>query len=234
MRARMLSKAMVWSAFAAVLSVPFIAWLISVRDPGAYLTHALPPGQSLYVFSKLGGLLALFLLWMQCVLALAHRTPILHGFPAISFKAHRRLGLVTVIAVLAHAVLFIMAVALRTGSPAWNLLLPNFAHGYYNSFVSLGLIAGWLLVLGIYAGWRTSRGYMAWKKVHMVWPVVFALAFLHSFTIGSESRYGAMRYVLLLVATSFAAVGLSRALAGWRNWKRSRSIGFLDRTSSKV
>lgn len=231
MRARKLNGMVAWSAFSAVLSAPVIVWWVSVGDPGAYLSHDLPPGQALYIFSKLSGLLALFLFWGQCLLALAHRAPILRGIPPVGVTTHRRLGLLTFTVALMHVILFVIAASLRAGSPAWNLLIPNFTHGYYNSFVSLGVLAMWLLLLGVWAGWRTSRGYAAWKTVHGIWPVVFGLVFLHAFSIGSESRYGAMRYVLLLVATSFCAAGISRAYAAWRN-KKPRGVKILDSIKS--
>jgi len=233
MRARKLSGMATWSAFTAVLSAPVIVWLVSVGDPSAYLAHDLPPGQALYIFSKLSGLLALFFLWGQCLLALAHRAPILRELPAVGITTHRRLGLLTFTTALTHVVLFVLAASLRAGSPAWNLLIPNFTHGYYNSFVSLGVIAIWLLLLGVWAGWRTSRGHAAWKKVHRTWPIVFGLVLLHALAIGSESRYGAMRYVLLLVVTSFCAAGLSRAYAAWRS-KKPRGVGIFESVKSRV
>ncbi len=227
MRAGMLGKILVGSVFAAVLCAPVVVWLVSVKNPMAYLNHTLPPGQSIYVVSKLAGLLALSVFWLQCLLGLAPRTPVLNGLPSVSGAVHRRLGWVAFALVLGHVALFITAASLRTGAPAWNLLWPNFTHGYYSAFVSVGLIALWLLILGVYAGWKTSRGYRGWKKMHMAWVIAFVLVFLHAYTIGSESRYGAMRYVLLFIATSVVAAALSRAHAAFGS-KKSSSASALE------
>lgn len=216
MRAGMLGKVLASSVYALILCAPVVIWLVSVRDPVAYFTHSLPPGQLLFVLSKLAALFTFCFFWMQCMLGLAPRTPLLCGFPTLSLQTHRRLGLATAGLALTHVVLFLTAASYRTGAPAWNLLLPNFTHGYYNALVSLGLIALWLLALGVLAGWRVSRGKRSWRAMHMVWPVVFALVFVHAFAIGSESRYGAMRYLCLFMAVSLSTAALSRAYGAWR------------------
>lgn len=210
MSAGKLKKVLVCMVFAAVLLAPVVVWLVSVGNPLDYLDHTLPPGQALYVTSKFAALLALSCFWAQCLLALARRTPVLNGIPPAPLKLHRRLGCATLVLVLAHVGLFFVAASLRGGAPAWSLLLPNFGQGYYNAFVSLGLLAFWCLLLVAYAGWRVSRGRQRWKLVHMLWFVVFTLVFLHAYAIGSESRFGAMRYVLLFVATSLVAASWSR------------------------
>lgn len=210
MFARMLKKVVVYLILVAVILAPTAVWSISVGNPLDYVAYTLPPGQSLYVVAKFAGLLALSAFWVQCLLGLARRTPVLRGIPPVSMRFHRWLGYATLILVLAHVGLFFVAASMRAGTPAWNLLWPNFGHGYYNACVSLGLIALWCLLLAAYAGWRTSRGQQGWKMVHMLWFVVFALVFLHAYAIGSESRVGAMRYVLLFMTTGLVATSWSR------------------------
>lgn len=212
----MLRNLLVYTVFATILCAPVAVWLLSINDPLAYLSHFLPPGQLLYVAAKLLGLLALSMFWVQCVLGLARHAPVLKGFPTASARVHRYLGLIVVLLVLTHVSMLVIAASMRTGTPAWNLLWPNFSHGYHRSFVSLGLIGVWLLLFGVYAGWKTSRGQRHWKKAHMLWFVVFALAFLHAYAIGSESRYGAMRYVLLFMVTSLVAAAASRLIKAWK------------------
>lgn len=217
MSAGMLKKLFIYMVFAAILGTPAIVWFSSVNSPLAYLSHSLPPGQLLYVAAKLLGLLALSTFWVQCLLGLARHAPALKGFPTVGGRVHRYLGLVVVLLVFAHVSMFVIAASMRAGAPAWNLLWPDFSHGYYGSFVSLGLIGVWLLLFVAYAGWKTSRGQRRWKKAHMLWFVVFAFAFLHAYAIGSESRYGAMRYVLLFMATSLVAASASRMLKAWKS-----------------
>ncbi|WP_250465074.1 hypothetical protein [Microbulbifer litoralis] len=205
-------------AFAAPLAI----WYLATGNPIQYFTQEVPPGQLPYIFSKLAGLLAFSCFWLQCLLALARRAPVLqNNIPPLSTRAHIRLGLTTVGLITAHLGLFFAAVTLRTGKPAWGLLLPHFNGGFYQLHVGLGLIGLWLLLLAVFAGWQVHRGKQAWKKVHMAWFAVFALVFWHAFTIGSESRYGIMRYVFLLMSTSLAAVVLSRLGFAWQRKKEA-------------
>jgi predicted ferric reductase len=207
----------IWAVMILICCAPIVVWTASVNHPSAYLRiGGLPPGQQLYLLAKLVGLFALCLFWMQCVLALAARAPLFTGFPAATPCLHRRLGAATAILILGHVSLFVAATSLRTGHVAWELLLPDFTHGDYKFNVGLGAVAFWVVCLTVFAGWRTSRGARSWKAVHRLWPVVFGLAFTHAFTIGTESRYGAMRYLVLFIAVSLGVAALVR---WWRAGK---------------
>ena len=48
--------------------LPFVFWLNSVGDPKLYLQDEVPAGQLIYAISKLLGLFAFALLWLQFVL----------------------------------------------------------------------------------------------------------------------------------------------------------------------
>lgn len=74
----------IWCVVAAVLVAPIVTWWRSVGDPSVYFTHALPPGQSIFIFAKLAGLLAIGLFWAQALLAMAPRVPMFRGFPALT------------------------------------------------------------------------------------------------------------------------------------------------------
>lgn len=201
-------------ALLALCCAPVTVWTLTVNDPMAYVRlDGLPPGQQLYLVAKLAGLLAFCLFWAQCMIALARHLPILSTWLASDLRWHRNLGIVTALLLLAHVALFVMAASLRTGHMAWDLLLPDFTHGYYRSNIALGAMAFWLVCLTVFAGWRTMRGGRRWKPVHLLWPVVFGLVFWHAFTIGTESRYGAMRYVVLGLVAVLCVMG---ALRGWR------------------
>jgi hypothetical protein len=193
-----------------VLIAPVASWLRSVGNPADYFQATLPPGQALYVLSKLVGLMVFSLLWLQGLLALARRVPLLRGLPSVSSGAHRGLRLALVATAFLHFGLFFTAASVRAGSPAWSLWVPQLTGGSYNLHVSLGLVALWLLLVGALAGWRSRRGSKRWKWAHQVWLVAFALVFLHGFGIGSESRLGAMRYVFLFIAVSLIAAVLAR------------------------
>jgi predicted ferric reductase len=205
---------------AGLACAPFAIWWSSVQHPMAYVRlGGLPPGQTLFVLAKLAGLLAVVALWMQAMLALAGRMPLLRVLPASTLRQHRRMGMVTALLVLGHVVLFIVATTLRKQALAIDLLWPNLDHGYYFFNVSLGAFAFWLMTLTVFAGWRVSCGARHWRFVHLLWPVLVGLVFFHALTIGSESRFGAMRGVMVALAVTAAIGGLAR----WLTMLRRRS-----------
>jgi predicted ferric reductase len=205
------STRIAWPVFALIVLSPVLVWLATVPDPMRYLrVEGLPAGQSLYVIAKLMGLLAICLFWLQCVLALARHAPVFAGMPSSDRRLHVRLGLVTLTLILLHVGLFVTAASLRTGHVAWDLLLPSVGYGYYRTSVGLGAVALWTCLVAIFAGRRVTRGQRNWKPIHMLWPLVFGLVFVHAINIGTESRYGAMRYVVWLIATSLAVAGFWR------------------------
>ncbi len=211
-----------WLIFALVCCSPVAVWWASVNDPLTYLRADLPNGQVMYLAAKLAGLLGFFLFWLQCMLALARRAPILRGLPSSSLRLHRVVGATTALLILAHVGFFVAAASTRSDHIAWDLLWPDFSHGYYRTNIGLGAIALWLLPFMLFAGWRLSRGRRSWKSLHMVWPLVFGLVFVHAFAIGTESRFGAMRQIVLFVVASLA-ISLAYRLISRRERSSTRS-----------
>ncbi len=207
----------IWAGLILICCAPLIVWMASVNDPMSYIRlNGLPPGQQLYLVAKLAGLFAFFLFWLQCMLALARFVTVIPGFPASDLRLHRRIGAATALLILTHVVCFIAAASLRTGHLSWDLLLPSFTHGYYRLNIGLGAIAFWIVCLTVFAGWRIAKGRSRWKAVHRLWPAVFGLAFLHAFAIGTESRYGAMRYLMMFIVASLVIAGIGRFMRSRR------------------
>lgn len=204
------------SALSIVTGIMAGVWLLSVGNPVDYLTYTVPPGQLLYILSKLVGLVAFGLFWLQCLFGLSSGTSAATYLPRLKRGGHRLLGFVIAGLVILHFLLFFAAASIRAEAPAWNLLLPNFSEGYYNFHVGLGVVSFWIMAIAIYAGWQSARGRRAWRSVHMLWPIVFGLAFWHAFGIGSESRLGMMRYVWLFIGTSLVIAGFYRVGDIWR------------------
>lgn len=202
---------------AATLLIPVLVWLISTQGPIAYFIHEVPPGQRFYIISKLFGLLALTLFWLQCMAALARFAPALRGFLILSRRQHAWIGSITFVFVLVHIGLFITASTLRTGHLALPLLVPKFDQGFYAACVSLGAVAFWILLAVIAAGVLRSRGYEVWRWIHRASLVVFAIGFLHGISIGTETRFGLMKYVY-----AFIGLSLATAVASWI-WMRVRA-----------
>jgi predicted ferric reductase len=192
------------------LAIPVLVWLISTNGPVAYFVNEVPPGQRFYILSKLFGLLALALFWLQCMAALARFVPALRGFLSLSRKHHIWIGASTFTLVLFHIGLFVTASTFRTGHLALPLLMPKFDQGFYASFVSLGAIAFWILLAVIVAGVLRLRGGEVWRWLHRASLVVFTLGFLHGITIGTETRFGLMKYIY-----AFIGLSLATAVASW-------------------
>ena len=231
MQGSKLVSSFIWWLFAFVFFVPIIIWWKSVGDPSVYFTHVLPPGQSIFAFAKLAGLLAISGLWAQAVLAMMPRVPMFRGFPTLTRRTHIVLGLATASLIAAHVGMFVFASSLRKKVIAWDLLLPNFDHGYYFLCITFGAIALYILVIVLFAGWRTHRGDQGWKKAHMLWIGVFAFALLHSIGIGSETRNGILGYVFLFIGSSLSLIVIAR-LGVAISKHRLRSIRIKTKTAT--
>jgi Glucodextranase, domain B/Periplasmic copper-binding protein (NosD) len=203
---------------AVVILTPLLIWLRSVGNPLDYFTHEMPPGQAIFIFAKLAGLLAMALFWLQAMLAMLQRLPSLRDIFPIRSHHHYFLGITTALLIGVHVGLFVVASSLRKKVVAIDLLLPNFDHGYYFSAISYGVLALYLLLMVLFAARQVRRGAVAWKKVHMLWAAVFALALLHSLSIGSETRYGILSYWFFFIASSLALLIIIRL------WFASRSV----------
>jgi predicted ferric reductase len=199
-----------WVMCGLTFAIPPLTWWISNGGPLAYATHNVPPGQSLFVASKLFALMALSLFWLQCMTALSRKTPALRGFFELTRRQHIVLGCVTAGVVLLHVGLFMTASTLRTHHAAWDLLVPTFVQGFYKTNISLGAIAFWLLLLALLAGVLRLRRSAIWPWVHRTIFIVFALGFLHGISIGSETRFGLMTYVY-----AFIGLSVSTAVGSW-------------------
>lgn len=202
-------------ACVVTLFIPVLVWLVSTGAPQAYLTHRVPPGQSLFVASKLCALLALTLFWLQCMTALARFSPALQGLMRLTRMQHIVLGSAAVGMIAAHVALFMAASGMRTGHAAFNLLIPHFDLGYYSVHVGYGAMALWLLVLAVIAGALRMSGRARWRWLHRAVFVVFVLAMVHGVSIGTETRFGLMKYVYAFIALSMTAAVCSWAWAIW-------------------
>lgn len=230
MQGRFATAWITYGLIAVALLAPVTAWWWSVGDPSIYFTHKLPAGQGLYAFAKLAGLTGFALLLVQALLGMAPRVPLFRTMPVVSRSGHIWLGSSTAILIMTHVGLFVAGSSLRKKAAAWDLLLPNLDHGYYFQMISLGAVALYLLVIALFAGWRLHRGQRGWKAAHLLWPAVFVLALVHSVTIGSESRYGALVYVFFFMGSSLALIALARMVAWHKNRRAKAAMAYSGST----
>jgi hypothetical protein len=171
-----------------LLSIPGVTWISSVGDITAYWQYEVPAGQILYLLSKLAGLYAFVVFWMQLMYGLlgAHARERLRV--ELGNEFHRKLGAIVCVLIVAHVALFISGVTVRTHHFASQYLTVSFSSGYYRSIISLGIIAALLVVVGVAAALVRHVFHRGWKFGHWALLLAFGLAFFHSISIGSESR----------------------------------------------
>lgn len=213
---------------AMTFAMAVIVWLQATGNPAAYFASQVPSGQTLYVLSKLCALLSIVMLWFQAMATLARATPVLDGFPMLDRRGHVFFGAATLVLVLSHLLLFIAASTFRTGQAAFDLLLPAFDQGYYRMMVGLGAIAAWLLMLVIVGGWLRLKGSRVAKWLHRLVFAAMSIGFVHGMTVGSETRFGLMKYVY-----AFMGLSLATAVISWC-WGAARRPRVAVRAASSV
>lgn len=186
-----------------LMAAPFLIWRQHAGNFAEYFQYPTPIGQEMYVWSKLLGLYAYVLLWLQILYGLSARRWAGSKPAAWRVDIHRALAGMALSLIVLHVFLFVGAASLRGKHLALQWLLPVFDKGYYAAMVSLGALAlGLLLVAALCAVFRRYLGRI-WKWGHWLALPAFALVCLHSLSIGSESRLLGMIgvYGLTLLAT---------------------------------
>lgn len=196
--------------FIALMITPLWVWISVEGNPLTYITHPVPAGQALYIFSKLVGLYAFTLLWLHVVWVILRNTQLGYLLPRWQKHYHQTMGISITVIILMHVTLFISAVSLRKESFAYNLLLPNFSD-YYHSLLSLGLLALWLLPVVIYAGFKL-RVDATKRWLHRLGFILFTLIFFHGIGVGSETKSGIMLWMYLSMGVSVPIALLMRWL----------------------
>lgn len=168
-----------------------VGTLSSVSDSlMAAIAPTAPPGQLFYVLSKVAGLLAIVLVWLQLMLSLSGR--IFGKLAYAGNRVHRISGLVLLLLLSLHAALFVAAVSVRHGALSLGVLVPNFTSGFYTSSVSLGVLG--LLLFGLASAvyvFRQNRERL-FRWGHRCVIAACLLVFVHSYLIGSETRSALM------------------------------------------
>ncbi len=177
-----------------LILVPVCLWLQAASDLSYYSRQSSPPGQFYYVLSKLFGLQAMLFLWYQVCYGLIG----FHvGKKNLTHFGHKKLGITVAIFMLLHFALFFVAVWMRKEEFPKGLLIPEFTD-YYQVGLAYGQIAFAFLLLTLYSGRRrASDGARVWRWLHRLALLVFVLALIHSYMIGSETRWFFLPWVYL-------------------------------------
>ena len=202
---------------AILIIVPAVA-LISVNHGlMGFLRDSAPGGQMLYLLSKICGLCAFTLLFLQVLITIFRKTKMSLSFLETGNAFHIALGVIIFLVVLLHGSLFVSAVSLRSGHLALHLLLPDLTNGYYARGVSLGVISLYLIVISVIFGY-TSRKLKSRSGVfargHLLVYLLAITVLIHARMIGSEIQSGWLQAFYWLVMACFAVIGTIR-LAGF-------------------
>lgn len=164
--------------------LPFVYWLYSVGDPAAYFSKNSPDGQLIYAISKLLGLYALALLWLQFILVFLKGKII-----DLSPSEHIKIGAIAWLFMLSHFLFFLSAVAIRGGQFHYEMFFPLIVDDFYKQMVAVGALAFWLFNVVIIAGIaRKAQSSRRWASfLHKISALAFVCVFIHGYAIGTES-----------------------------------------------
>jgi hypothetical protein len=197
-------KGVIFCILLLLLIVPVWQWGAEIVQPRNLFTYQLPPGQWYYLLSKLLAQYAYAFLTAQVILGSS--LVVFGNRTWLTVKLHRGIGICVLIAVFLHVGFFAYAVWLRSDHFPTALFTLRFDQGYYNFFISIGVIAaGLLIVAAVLGGARTSiPGFLFNYGHRIVWPAWLG-AVWHSFAIGTETKGGviwSLFYVLGVLLVS--------------------------------
>ena len=191
------SRWMLLAALVVVVTLPAMIWHQQTGSLTLYFSPSTPPGQLLYVLSKLAGMYALLFIALQIIVTLAGR---LNLIPPHRLRlSHPLLGSLVVSLGVAHALLFFTAVSVRQGDPAWGLLFPGF-RDFYHTHLTLGVFGLWILIAVVISGIaRFINRSSAARILHRGYWASITMVYIHALAVGTESqsRLGLVLYSTL-------------------------------------
>lgn len=205
-----LLRAVVFLGAVILLSFSW-TWATMVGPLDMYLDGKAPPGQIPYLVMRWMGLFGFFLMWMQLMVGIllpAKLAPTPEKRAEL-IRFHTWAGLLTVLVIALHPILFMSGIMERTQHIRWDMLYPVFSNGIYQVNISIGIMAFYLVLLGALAAILRPLKPLrkVWMKVHWLNGLAFLMVAYHCLKIGSETRF--LGVVLPLTA---AVVALTAAL----------------------
>lgn len=179
----------------SLVMVVFIA--LTVIFWATTLTPGLPRAVYLHEVGKLLGLVGFVLLLFQYVLSSKIKW-IERGIGLdVLFGVHKKAGLIALILITAHPIVFFISEKLQGYETPMSLLKV------------LGVITLLLLLTAVGAALLYGvlpLKYETWKGIHRISYAIFVLAFIHSFFIGSDLQRYPMRIVWVILAIPFIGI----------------------------
>jgi len=171
------------------LLIPLYVVLKNSGGPAGLIKMFSNPSLVAYLFLRLTGLYAFFLIFLQIV----------HGaFMPLWFKIfdsrstvdHERNGIYAYLLILAHPTFFTLSAFLAEGTQG---VIDAFIPGFFTQtdlLLNYGRIGFTLITLGVLAAYFRHKPFLNrhWLKSHVLNYVGFWFLFLHSWNIGSDTQ----------------------------------------------
>lgn len=180
-----------WYGIAQILGVSLLLVITGLFISNGHLTEMsrsyAPPGQTLYLLSKITAIFVYLLIWFQIMVGIISK---------VNKQLHIMLGIAVFSLITIHVILFISAVSIRQDELSLGILLPNFSSNYYKSGMSYGVMALFFIVIASLAGIFRKKFQNHWKMGHGFVYVTFSLASVHGLMIGSDINSGRLPYFI--------------------------------------
>jgi hypothetical protein len=177
------------------------------------LAHAMSAGAPGFWFvSRAAGIVSYLMLWGSTVWGVLLTSKGMGGFRSgpLAFALHNVLSWLALGFSTVHALSLLgdSVVPFTAGA----VLIP-FAANYQTFLTGLGTLSLYIGVLvSVTFYWKKRIGYRAWRVIHMLSYLMFAMVTVHGATIGTDSGTRVMQMVYLLAGGSVLFVTLYRIL----------------------
>jgi sulfoxide reductase heme-binding subunit YedZ len=173
-----------------------------VTDPSHYL---------FWITTRAAGTTAMIFASASVGIGLASRTKLLKG--PDRFNIHQALAMATMLALSIHGASLLGDSYLR--ATLVDITVP-FAFSYKTIPTSVGIIAGWgMVLLGLSYYVRRWIGVQRWKLLHRFTALAWAFGLIHTFTVGTDSgQLWFIALILLTASPAFALLG-ARLVGRW-------------------
>jgi methionine sulfoxide reductase heme-binding subunit len=164
--------------------------------------HTNPDPYLLWITSRAAGFATLILASLGVSLGLLMSTKLLKGRGPDLRVAHETLALATLVALLVHAASLLGDSYLRP--TVFDLTIP-FVSGYKTFWTSLGIVAGWgLVLLGLSYYARKAIGNKRWRSLHRFTALAWIFGLVHALGEGSDA--GQLWFLAMLAIVAIPAL----------------------------
>jgi sulfoxide reductase heme-binding subunit YedZ len=181
-------------------------------DPGPYL---------FWITSRAAGFAALILASLGVSLGLLMSTKLLKGRGPDLRVVHETLALSTLVALLVHGLSLLGDSYLKAN--VFDLTIP-LVSGYARFWTSLGIVAGWgLVLLGLSYYARESIGAKRWRKLHRFTALAWILGLAHALGEGSDAGQWWFLAMVAIVAVPALTLLATRLITAPRSAPQRRA-----------